>query len=175
MLTTKRRRRTARLLPLIALVIAFITAGPAAWADFGTFPDPKDARTRLDIAETSLRFHPNTHRYKWRFATYERFRLRNGGTFVLFVDSVGAGRWDYGVYVWYDGGHGLACDRNIRPGAGGLDHFLPGPFDINPRSGWCAFRGIRRNKMPRWRVETVRHQGKPFGNPLDRAPDGDWF
>jgi hypothetical protein len=160
---------------LLVSVVALSLSSSEASAQLGAFHDPRDASTRLDLATVSLRHHSGTHRYKWWFATYERFRLRNGGTFVLFIDSVGAQRWDYGIYVWYDPGHGLACDIKVRLGSGVPDHLLPGPFDIRPRSGWCAFRGIRRNKALRWRAETVQHQGKPFGSPLDLAPDAGWF
>ena len=137
--------------------------------------DPKDASTRLDLATVSLRHHSETHRYKWRFTTYERFRLRNGGSILLLIDSVGAERYDYGLRLWYDGGHGLICSGGPRPGVGGAGRFQIGVFRIEPRSGWCTFKGIRRTKALRWKVETFREQYEPLGVPLDRAPNVGWF
>jgi hypothetical protein len=166
------RRSASALILITAMVVGLV---PTASAALGGFTDPKDA-TRLDLATVSLRHHSGTHRYKWRFTTYERFRLRNGGSFLLFVDSVGAGRWDYGLHFWYDSGHeGVIFDRLIRPGVGGADRFTTTGGGLNPRSAFCTFKGIRRTKPIRWRVETVREQVKPFGDPLDSAPDIGWF
>ena len=166
-----------RLALCVASAIALSTvSGPAASAQLGSFHDAKDASTRLDLADVSLRFHPETRRYKWRFTTYERFRLRNGGSFLLFVDSVGAGRWDYRLHIWDDSGSsGVFCDGLPRAGAGGGRRFGPTSWHIEPSSGWCRFKGIRRDKPIRWRVLTVREQQRPFGVPLDRAPDAGWL
>jgi hypothetical protein len=83
---------------------------------------------------------------------HERFRLRNGGSFLLFIDSVGAGSWDYGLHFWYDSGHeGVIFDRLIRPGVGGADRFTTTSGGLNPRSPFCTFKGIRRTKPIRWR------------------------
>lgn len=170
------RRRTRLLVSFLVSVVALSFSSQSASAGLGSFHDAKDARTRLDLATVSLRRHSGTHRYKWRFTTYERFRLRRGGSFLLFIDSVGGGRWDYGLHFWYDPGHeGVIFDRLMRPGAGGEGRFTTTSGGIRPRSAFCTFKGIRRTKSLRWRVETVRQQEQPFGNPLDRAPDTGWF
>ncbi len=161
------------LIPTIAAVLA---APSSASAQLGSFHDPQDTSLRLDLNDVSLRFHPQTHRYTWRFTTFERFRLANGGTVVLFIDSVGAGSWDYRLYMWDDpGSSGVFCDGGIRPGAGGERRFRPTSWRVRPRSGWCNFKGVRMTKPIRWRVITVIHQGKPFGPPVDLAPDSGWF
>ncbi len=169
------RRTRVCILIVLTMAVAFATPA-AASAQLGSFRDAKDTGSRLDLAHVSLRFHARLHRYTWRFSTFQRFRLANGGTFVLFIDSVGAGRWDYRLYVWDDpGSSGVFCDRGTRPGAGSGSHLTPLAWDVAPRSGWCSFRGIRHTKPVRWRVITVRHQGKPFGPAVDRAPDSGWF
>ena len=176
--TSRCRASKALRMLLIPLAVSLTILGfsPAASARLGGFTDGKDAATRLDVATTSLRFHPKTHRYKWSFSTFERFRLRNGGSFVLLVDSVGAARWDYRLYVWNDSGSsGIFCDRQMRPGVGGSQRFRPGRWDVKPKSGWCTFKPIRKNKMIQWRVMTVRDVQPPFEAAVDRAPDTGWF
>jgi hypothetical protein len=164
------------ILILFAVSLTISGFGPSASARLGGFEDGRDAATRLDVATTSLRFHPKTHRYKWSFSTFERFRLRNGGSFVLFVDSVGAARWDYRLYVWNDSGSsGIFCDGQLRAGVGGSQRFRPRRWDVKPKSGWCTFKPIRKNKMIQWRVMTVRDVHPPFGHAVDRAPDAGWF
>jgi hypothetical protein len=169
-------QRTTRFLVVITAALALCLSDSAASARLGSFHDAKDARTRLDVADVSLRFHPETRRYTWRFTTYERFRLGNGGSFLLFVDSVGAGRWDYRLHIWDDSGSsGVYCDGLRRAGAGGGRRFGPTSWHIEPSSAWCRFKGIRRDKPIRWRVVTVREQQRPFGAALDRAPNVGWF
>lgn len=163
------------ILIVLTMVVAVAAPGPAS-AQLGSFHDPKDSSIRLDIADASLRYHPETHRWVWRFTTFQRFRLANGGTIVLFIDSVGAGRWDYSLHIWDDtGSSGVFCDRDWRAGAVGGSGFEPIGWVVDPRSGWCSFKGLHRSKPIRWRVITVRHQGKPFGPAVDRAPDSGWF
>ena len=163
-------------LPAALAVALTIVPGSAASARLGSFQDAEDAKTRLDLADVSLRFHPETRRYKWRFTTFERFRLRNGGSFLLFVDSVGGVRWDYRLHLWDDAGSsGIYCDGKHRAGAGGGRRFGPTSWQIEPTSGFCWFEGIRRDKQIRWKVVTAREQRWPFGAPLDRAPNVGWF
>lgn len=168
-------RRRTRLIILLASTVAVVAVGPPASARLGSFHDPRDA-SRLDLSRVSLEFHPEPRNYTWRFTTNQRFHLRNGGSILLFVDSVGAGRWDYRLHVWHDSGSsGVFCDRLIRPGLGGARRFAPTGWHIGPRSGWCRFKGVRRNKPVSWRAKTVSEQQRPFGTPLDRAPDVGWF
>ena len=170
------RRAGLRSVLVLSIAVALTIEASPASAHLGTFSDAKDASTRLDLKEVSLRFHPATHRYVWRFSTFERFRLRNGGTFVLFIDSVGGPRWDFRLYVWDDSGSsGIFCDGQHRPGSGGGERFQPTRWRVKPKSGWCRAKGIRRDKPIAWRVITVQHQGKPFGHALDHAPDVGWF
>jgi hypothetical protein len=168
-------RTGVRALLVVTMAVALAVPGTAS-ARLGSFHDAKDASTRLDLADVSLRHHAETHRYSWRFSTFERFRLANGGSILLLIDSVGTGHWDYRLHVWNDeGSGGVYCDGFTRPGAGGAHRFGPTNWDIQPRSGWCRFKGGRRDKSIRWRVLTVRKQQRPFGVALDRAPDTGWF
>ena len=170
------RRAGLRAVLVLSIAVGLTLEGSAASAHLGTFGDAKDASTQLDLKEVSLRFHPATRRYVWRFSTYERFRLQNGGTFVLYIDSVGGPGWDFRLYVWDDSGSsGIFCDGGHRSGSGAQRRFGPTRWKVSPRSGWCRAKGIRRDKPVAWRVITVQHQGKPFGHALDHAPDAGWY
>ena len=163
-------------LPIVALVVAILVGlVPPASAELGGSTDPNDS-VRRDLATVSLRHHSGTHRYKWRFTTYERFRLPNGGSFVLFIDSVGAGRWDYRLFLWFDGGHdGIVCSGGPRAGVGGAHRFRVTGLSVGRTSGWCTFRPVRRTKPVRWRVMSAPNDHPHFGRPFDRAPNIGWL
>ena len=168
--------RSTQPLPIVALVVAILVGlVPPASAELGGSTDPDDA-VRRDLATVSLRHHSGTHRYKWRFTTYERFRLPNGGSFVLFIDSVGAGRWDYRLFLWFDGGHdGIVCSGGPRAGVGGAQRFSVLRYNAKRTSGWCTFRPVRRTKPVRWRVMSAPNDHPHFGRPFDRAPNIGWL
>ena len=172
-----RQRQTIQRSLAIAALVATILVGLAlpASAELGGFTDPNES-VRRDLATVSLRHHSGTHRYKWRFTTYDRFRLRNGGSFVIFLDSVGAGRWDYRLFLWFDGGHdGFVCSGGPRNGVGGAQRFSVLGYNVKPRSGWCTFRPVRRTKPVRWRVMSASTERPPFGRSFDQAPNVGWL
>ena len=112
-------------LPAALAVALTIVPGSAASARLGSFQDAEDAKTRLDLADVSLRFHPETRHFKWRFTTFERFRLRNGGSFLLFVNSLARDAGTTGS-TWDDAeSEAIYCDGKHRAGAGGGRRFGP--------------------------------------------------
>ena len=165
-------------LPAALAVALTIVPGSAASARLGSFQDAEDAKTRLDLlADVSLRFHPETRRYKWRFTTFERFRLRNGeiGPYCLWTPLAR----DAGT-TGSTSGTMLGVRASTAMGSTGP---VPGEdVGSGPRAGKSSrppgsvgSKASAGDKQIRWKVVTAREQRWPFGAALDRAPNVGWF
>jgi hypothetical protein len=164
-----------RLVALVALLAILIPHAPAN-AFLGSYRDGDDAIGRPDLSTVRLGLVTETQRYAFRYKTYLRYNLKRRGTIALYVDSVGERRWDYLLYLQWDGGSsGYFCDRDLRPGAGGAKTFASVKWEVEPRSGLCVFQGIRRTKPIRWRVVVYERVGIPEGNVVDTAPNTGWY
>jgi hypothetical protein len=163
-------RRTAIVATVVLLGV--VTSSSTASAHLGWHRDGDDAVGRLDFRSARLTFESTERTYTWAFRTWESFNLRrNGGAVTLHVDSVGGRRWDYLLYLHYDGG--TICDAGMRMGAGNIQKFSPLIWGKEARFGWCRFKGINKNKPIRWRLTSYSSTISPH-NVVDRAPSGGW-
>lgn len=169
------RQPMSRVTLLVALAVALALAPlpDLAAGHLLRHGDPNDTSSDLDIRASRLRDRRRVTAVIVGF--YDRFRLKQDGDVLVFLDTSAGLRWDYEVVCSGSRARGAYCDVWERR----ADRFFE--YHIRRRAIRVESFGAVRNKHLRWRVVTAAHitcnrVGCRPRFVLDRAPDyGRWY
>jgi hypothetical protein len=164
--------RVTRLVALV-VILALVWLPDSAAGHLQWHGDPNDTSSDLDIRSSRLRDRRRVTTVIVRF--YDRFRLKQDGDVLVFLDTSGGLRWDYEVVCSGSRARGEYCDVWERR----ADRFFE--YHIRRRAIRVESSSLVRSKHLRWGVVTAAHitcngVGCRPRFVLDRAPDdGRWY